>query len=203
MSTRSSGVTGLAAAAGAVVALCVLTACGSSSSSGGSPGGGTDRRAIGTSSERTSPPPAAPAGCSPDYAPRICVHANVTGQTSVAGRGVSIAPAPPGQTLVKKCADLAAGADGELPLGATVTAGGKELRWDMSVTSYHGPGSYNPIDVSLTLGGRSYFAEQESQVKVRVSPDFGTTIAFAGLQEDGIGPGKVSGTIAWTCVDAK
>jgi len=87
-------------------------------------------------------------------------------------------------------------------LGAGVSIGRQPVKWDMDVTNYRGAGTYPPIDVSLTVGGHGYFAESTSQITVRVSPDFSTTLTFSGLQEDGTGPGTISGTIGWTCLNA-
>jgi hypothetical protein len=165
------------AATSVMLAACLLAGCNSSSSSNrnyesSKDAGGVHAGVTSGHVESGGSSSASQGWCRPDVVPVICVTVHLTGQVSVTGNGFTVAPAPPGATPSTTCADFAKGSDGELPLGAGLSIDNQSVKWDMDVTDYHGAGTYEPIDVSLTAGGHGYFAEAKSQTTVRVSPDF-------------------------------
>lgn len=153
------------------------------------PGGGTSGTGTGDAS------------CPADIVARICADVNLTGAATVSGRGIVTAPIPPGSDPSTTCAAIAAD-DGGGNLGDHLdTVDGHQLAWDTSITNFHGPGTYSGSELHLTIDDDAYSASGGGTVAITVGADFATTIRMTDLLSSGDSRDRVSGTIAWTCVD--
>jgi hypothetical protein len=202
------------AAAVAVAALFLLVGCSALAGMAGPPAAPASASAAATSGQESSNPPdvsdppgatpADPTGdasCPADIVARICAEVNLTGATPVSGRGIVTAPEPPGSDPSTTCAAIASNTDGGNLGDHLDTVDGHQVAWDTSITDYHGPGSYRGSEFHLTIDDDAYSASAGGKVAITIGADFATTITMDNLVSSGNTPARMSGTIAWTCVD--
>ncbi|MDQ6875720.1 MAG: hypothetical protein M3042_11755 [Actinomycetota bacterium] len=148
--------------------------------------------------------PASGGGCPRNVTAQICVTAAISGDATVTGTGSTTAPAPVEAEPSWTCRRLAAFSGGEYDLGDNVqNIGGHLLKWDASLGSYHGPGTYSltGTEFYVNVDQTSYMAAGSSgTASVTVSPDLSVTFDFRNLQGSDTSH-QISGTLRWTCAD--
>jgi hypothetical protein len=153
------------------------------------------------STDSTATSDSGDASCPADIVARICVEVNLTGATSVVGRGIVTAPAPPGAEPSTTCAAIAADHDGGNLGDHLDTVDGQQLAWDHTITDFHGPGTYTGSELHLSIDDDAYSATGGGSVAVTIGADFATRITMTNLTSSGGSASRESGTITWTCVD--
>jgi hypothetical protein len=142
------------------------------------------------------------AGCKPDVVAQICVDVALTGERNVSGDRVASSPEPPGAAPDTTCAAIAADDDGGGNLGDQLAGlDGHTVAWDATLTDYHGPGTYHPREVHLTIDDQAFSTSGRGRATVAVSPSFATVITLTDLVSADHPGATVSGRIVWTCID--
>lgn len=155
-------------------------------------------------------PPVATAGtCRGDASPVLCFTVALSGAVSVVGDGVGDTFDTP-----KACGEWAAGTKvGDLTLRlmpSAFTVADHELGFDAGA-EYPGPGTYDLADVAavgdgqVSVDGRVFEHRRgaTSTATVTFVADGSGRLEFTGLVELGATGNELSGSMRWTCGDAR
>lgn len=148
--------------------------------------------------------------------PTVAVTVDVSGAVTINGT----APAPPessnGKTI-KTCAEYGKGETGDdgtatfrLPQMLKQPVGGKQVQIFAVIRDYKGPGTY-PIDQisdvagdpGVGIDGKQYFVGDTATATATVDANGGGKWQFTNLStqnsDNTQSPGKLSGSVTWTC----